>query len=103
RRYYRREDFTSLASGPVPYALLSATLDQLTLEAAIDGLHLLPSGAVLVEWTTLPSAADVAAVDQAVAAFVGGETDSAPLVVESFAVATATTDPVEKIRATTPP
>lgn len=104
RRYYQREDFTSLATGPVPLALLVSALGALTLETPFDDVKLLPSGGVAVEWGELPTAADVAAVDGAVAAFEGGETTSQPFEFNSFDVSTnASGDPVAKIHETTPP
>jgi len=68
-------------------------------------VRLAPYGdSVVVEWSNIALAEDIAAIDAAIAAFVGGTTSSAPLEVNSFAVATATDGtPVTKIDVTTPP
>lgn len=102
-RLYRRTEFVALASGPVPEPLLKAQLAELTLTAPIVAAEVLPTGDVAISFAGYPTEADVDALDQFVAEFEGGETSSAPIELNSFAVATATDTPVEKIHTVTPP
>lgn len=103
-RIYLRADFTSLA-GNIPIALLATTLTALALSVPILDVRFTPQqNAVIVEWNTFPSAADITALDAAVAAFIGGTTTSQPFEYNSFAVSTsASSTPVTKIDQTTPP
>lgn len=103
-RIYLRAEFTSLV-GNIPIALLATTLTALALSVPILDVRFTPQqNAVIVEWNTFPSAADITALDAAVAAFIGGTTTSQPFEYNSFAVSTsASSTPVTKIDQTTPP
>lgn len=102
-RIYLREEFTSLV-GNIPIELLATTLTGLVLSVPIFDVRLTPQEhAVIVEWNAFPSAADITAIDAAVAAFAGGATTSSPFEYNSFGVSTSTsTTPVVKINQTTP-
>lgn len=103
-RIYARSEFTSL-TGNLSLPLLQTHLGQVEVTVPLVDVRLAPYGdSVVVEWSNIPLEDDVVAIDAAVAAFVGGATSSAPLEVNSFAVATSTsTTPVVKIDVTTPP
>lgn len=103
-RIYLREEFTSLV-GNIPIALLATQLTALVLSVPILDVRLTPQQhAVVVEWTQFPSAADITALDAAVAGFAGGATTSSPFEYNSFAVSTsASSTPVTKLNNTTPP
>jgi hypothetical protein len=103
-RIYLREEFTALV-GNIPIALLAAQLTALALSVPVLDVRLTPQQhAVIVEWNAFPSAADLTALDAAIAAFVGGETTSQPFEYNSFAVSTTTSStPVVKLDNTTPP
>jgi len=106
RRRYTQADFTSLNTSIAEgLPLLRTALALLTLTEPVYDVRLDPSqGAAIVEWVALPSTADVAAVDAAVAAFTGGTTTSAPIEINSFAAATSTIGtPTVKITHTTEP
>jgi hypothetical protein len=102
-RIYLRAEFTALV-GNIPIALLAAQLMALALTVPILDVRFTPlENGVIVEWNQFPSTADIAAVDAAVAAFVGGTTTSQPFEYNSFAVATsASSTSVVKINQTTP-
>lgn len=103
RRFYRREEFTSL-NGPIPLELLSTELNGLTLSVPIADMRITTAGGLVLEWAEFPSGADITAIDTAVAAFTGGETTST-LEVQSNAgpVTAGTSTPVDVIDFTTPP
>lgn len=103
-RIYARSEFTSL-TGTFSLSLLQTHLGQVPITVPLVDVRLAPYGdSVVVEWSNIALAEDIAAIDAAIAAFVGGTTSSAPLEVNSFAVATATDGtPVTKIDVTTPP
>jgi hypothetical protein len=84
--------------------LLQTTLGQLALTVPLVDVRLAPFGdSVVVEWSSIPTAPDIAALDAAIHAFVGGATSKAPIEINSFAVATSTSStPVTKIDVTTP-
>lgn len=106
RRRYTQTDFplliTSIAEA---LPLLRTALVTLTLTVPIYDVRLDPSAnAAIVEWITLPSSADVAAVNAAVAAFAGGTTTGAPIEINSFGAVTSTSaTPTVKITHTTQP
>jgi len=104
RRRYTQTDFVALnTSIGEALDLLRTALVTLTLSVPIYDVRLDPSAnAAIVEWITLPSAGDIAAVDAAVAALVGGTTTSAPIEINSFGTQTSTSaTPVVKITHTT--
>lgn len=104
RRFYRRADFVAMLPAAANLPLLAATLGALVLTVPIAEIRGLPDGGAVVEWATLPASGDLALVDAAIAAFVGGATTSQPFEYNSFAVATSTSStPVVKIDETTPP
>lgn len=103
-RIYLRAEFTSLV-GDIPIAVLATQLTALPLSVApIDVRLSSQGGAVIVEWNTFPSAADLVALDAAVAGFIGGSTTSSPFEYNSFGATTSTSAaPVNKIAESTPP
>jgi hypothetical protein len=106
RRRYTQTDFLALATSigeGIP--LLRTALAELTLTVPVSDVRLdLSANAAIVEWLTLPTSGDVAAVDAVIAAFTGGTTTSAPIEINSFATATSTSaTPVVKITHTTDP
>lgn len=102
-RLYAREDLTLLV-GSVPIDLLRAMLLGVTLTEPISAVQLTTTQGVLVKWTTIPSGADIAAVDAFMAGFVGGTTTSEPFEQESLGVTQATSGTlVDKLDFTTPP
>lgn len=106
RRRYTQGDFAALATSIAEaLPLFRTALAQLTLTEPVYDVRLDPTqSAAIVEWVALPSTADLAAVDAAVAAFVGGTTTSAPIELNSFAVSTTTSaTPTTKITHTTQP
>lgn len=106
RKTYYQADFTSLSGSLAENKpLLEAALTALALTVPVNEVRLALGGAAaIVEWQALPALADVAAVDAAVAAFVGGTTTSQPFEYNSFDVTTSTSGaPITKIDETTPP
>lgn len=106
RRRYTQADFTSLATSIAEgLPLLRTALALLSLTVPVSDVRLdLSLNAAIVEWLTLPAAADITAVNAAVAAFVGGSTTSAPIEINSFgAVTTTSGTPTVKITHTTGP
>lgn len=107
RRFYHQFEFAALTGGLTAsnVALLETALRALTLTVPIGSVSLVGSGAaVVVEWEALPVAADLAAVDAAVAAFTGGTTTSSPFEYNSFAASTTTSNTHQtKLDNTTPP
>lgn len=104
RRRYTQTDFTSLATSIAEgIPLLRTALAVLVLTVPVSDVRLdLSANAAIVEWLSLPSSADVAAVDAAVAAFTGGTTTSAPIEINSFGTVTSTSaTPTVKITHTT--
>lgn len=102
--FYPRADFVTL-TGAVPVDLLRTALAAVPQTVSIVDVRLsLQRDGVIVEWLTFPSAADVGAVDAAIANFAGGTTTSEPFEFNSFGVSTASNaTPVAKITQTTPP
>lgn len=106
RRRYTQTDFTSLATSlSEALTLFRTAVAQLSLTQPVADVRLdLSENAIIVEWLTLPIQADINAVNAAVAAFTGGTTTSAPIEINSFAVATSTSGtPTVKITHTTQP
>jgi hypothetical protein len=104
RRFYRRADFVAMVPAQANLPLFTATLGALALATPVGEVRQLPDGGAAIEWPTVPSTGDIALVDAAVAAFVGGATTSAPFEHNSFGISTSTSaTPVEKINQTTPP
>lgn len=111
KRYYPEADFVGLLPGfainAAQVALLGGIVGGLALSTPVAEVRTFALGentGAVVEWEGLPSAADVALIDAAVAAFTGGTTTSAPIIQLSAAVATsASATPVTKIDFTTPP
>jgi phosphohistidine swiveling domain-containing protein len=87
--------------------VIDAALATITppLSVPINETRLALGGAALiVEWASLPSSADVAAVTDKIPTIVGVETTSAPFEFNSFAVSTSTSNTHGmKIDQTTPP
>lgn len=106
RKFYRQSAFTSLLSGLIQaLPLLRTTIGALSLSVPVADvrLGLLDQVVVIVEWPGLPSAADVALVDAAIASFAGGTTTSQPFEYNSFGVSTSNSStPVTKLNNTTP-
>lgn len=104
RRFYRPADFAAL-TGNLDIGLLRTALTALVLSTPIGNVELLAPGlGVRLEWDTLPSAADITAINAAVASFVGGTTTSSPFEYNSFAASTSTVGtPTTKLDNTTPP
>lgn len=106
RRRYAQSDFPALAGSIAEnIGLLRTALAQLVLTEPVYDVRLDPGqAAAIVEWVRLPSTGDLTAVNNAVAAFVGGTTTSAPIEINSFGVSTTTSaTPVTKITHTTLP
>jgi len=103
RRFYRREEFVAL-NGPIPLDLISTTLGDLTLSVPIANVAITAPGGLVIEWADLPSPTDVAVIDAAIAAFVGGTTTSTLAVQTNNGPVTASSStPVDVIDYTTPP
>lgn len=107
-RYYREEEFSNLAPGfGLDANYLATVLGALALSEPVAEVRKIQAGeavGVAVAWAGIPSNADVAAVDAAVAAFTGGPTTSEPFVEVSTPATTASNaTPVTKIDITTPP
>ena len=92
-RFYQRADFVSLLPGfDLDVDQISAQLSSLSLTVPVANVERLSQNeGILVQWEVLPSNADIAAVDGAVAAFTGGVVSSSPVEVESLGVTTALT------------
>jgi hypothetical protein len=106
RRRYTQQQFTSLPTSIAEaLPLLRTSLSQLALSQPITDVQLDLSGnAAIVEWSTLPLAADLALVDAAITSFAGGTTSHAPLELNSpGASTTQLTTPVDKLTFATPP
>lgn len=104
RRRYTQADFPLLASSIAEaLPLLRTALSLLVLSVPVSDVRLdLGQSAAIVEWLTLPLAADITAVNAAVATFTGGTTTAAPIEINSFGAATSTSGtPVVKITHTT--
>jgi hypothetical protein len=105
KRFYGRSDFVNMLTAEPNIPLLRTTLNGLALEVPIAEVRSLTGGGAVVEWEAFPDPADIVLIDAAIAAFVGGATTSAPMVLESFA-ALQTTDsvtPAKKAELQTPP
>ncbi len=110
RKTFYAYEFTALGGASLAEnkdvidAALASTTPALTVP--INETRLALGGAALiVEWATLPTSSDVAAVTATVPTIVGVVTTSEPFELESLAVTTTTdaTTPVDKIDFTTPP
>jgi hypothetical protein len=106
RRFYRRVDFVALAltadlnAGPLAIQINALALS--TPVAEVRANTLLADG-IVIEWLSLPTLADFAAIDAVVAAFVGGSTAIQPFVVTvNSAVTTTSATPTNVIDFTTP-
>ena len=104
-RFWPRSDFVALGVG----ATIDIQLFQQHLASAVLStppvavLHL-PGEGIRIDWETLPTEADLLAIDAKVASFAGGATSSAPMSVASAGVTTASNaTPVDKLDFTTPP
>lgn len=111
KRFYGEEEFVGLLPGfaidETQVKLLGTILGALALSGPIAEVRRAVLGeriSVVVEWAGLPSSADVALIDAAVAAFGGAPITDAPLSAESLGITSATTSAlVTVIDATTPP
>jgi len=109
RKTYYAHEFLALTNGSLAenkdiIDAAIATIDP-PLSVPVNETRLaLGGGALIVEWAALPTPADVAAVDAAIAAVEGGETTSQPFEFNSFEVSTTQSGThVAKIDETTPP
>lgn len=104
RIIYDRSEFLAL-SGSIQLPVLTTTLLGLSLTSPIVDIRRTPSGnGVAVEWESLVSEADIDAVDDAIATFVGAATTSDPFVQTNAGPVTASNStPVSVIDFTTPP
>jgi hypothetical protein len=109
RKTFYAFEFTALGGGSLSEnkPVIDAELASIAppLGVPINETRLALGGAALiVEWASLPSSADVAAVTAKVPTIVGAETTSEPFEFNSFAVSTSTSGVhAMKIDQTTPP
>lgn len=105
RRFYNQFEFTALVGGitATSVAVLGTAIRALALSVAAGDVYIGSGSAVVVEWPSLPLAADLALVDALVATFTGGSTTSSPFEYNSFAASTTTsTTHQTKLDNTTP-
>ena len=104
RRYYQQSEFAAMA--PIPVNATQFLLHLTTVafsQAPIDAYHV--AEAIALVWEDLPTPADIALADAAVASYIeSGAASDEPLQIESLAVTSATDATlVTVIDQTTPP